>query len=151
MPRRLTVPICLSEARMTARAWLIALALVVTAVALAAPARADLAAVSTVAAAPGLDPAGTGLAAWYQDANGMQLTVCEDGTPACFGATPAALTDPAAGELFYSRAVADFTGPSGERFVEVLSLQAAPDTGGKPIAFLRIRFRLVPGQPHGPN
>src|SRR2546429_907774 len=84
-------------------AWLMSLAAVVICAAGAAPAQADLAAVSTVAAPPGLDPAGTGLAAWYQDANGMQLTLCDDGTPACPGATPATLTDPAGGELFYNR------------------------------------------------
>ena len=113
MPRRLTAP-RRSRLQTMGRAYLIGLAAVVTAVAFAGPAQADLSAVSTVVAAPGLDPAGTGLAAWYQDANGMQLTLCEDGTPACLGATPGDLTNPAAGELFYSRAVADFTGPNGE-------------------------------------
>jgi hypothetical protein len=121
---------------------------VFAAAAMAAPAQADLATLSTVAAAPGLDPLGTGLPSWYQDANGLQLAICEDGTPACLSATPATLTDPAVGEIFYNMATAVLTGPAGEKFTQIDSLQAGLNASGNPAVFQRVRARVQRGQPN---
>jgi hypothetical protein len=110
------------------------------ALAAASPAHAAL----TAVAPPPLDPV-TGTPFWYQDANGMKLELCDDGTPNCFGATPATFA-PGVGP-FYNRGVARVT--VGTTLMEsVLAVQGNLNSSGNSVVFNRIRSRVTGGTPN---
>lgn len=124
-----------SRAR-TARAVLTTGAAMVAAIAIAAPARADLAAVGPV------DPA-TQVPAWFQDGTGLKLGLCLDGPPFCLGAVgDFGLPD---GEAFYWNAGADLA--SGTLKAKLVLAQEAVSPPSGPAAFMRIRVRITGGLP----
>ena len=120
----------------TARAVLTTGAALVAAIAIAAPARADLAAVGPV------DPA-TQVPAWFQDGTGLKLGLCLDGPPFCLGAVgDFGLPD---GEAFYWNAGADLA--SGTLKAKLVLAQEAVSPPSGPAAFMRIRVRITGGLP----
>jgi hypothetical protein len=104
-------------------------------------------ALALVSPAQALDPAGVGprdpgdhgFPAYYTDDSGVALQMCDDGTGACLGATPASL-DPVDGENFYWMATADMSAPGLDVSVEWAAEAAwlGPTT---PITFDRLRIR----------
>ena len=86
---------------------------------------------------------------WYQDSNGLKLTLCLDGLAVCF-AGPGDLTPPD-GEAFWMGADSALDLPGGGKAGLVLSTEAAyaGPGSGQEITFNRIRFfataGLVPG------
>lgn len=94
----------------------------------AAPARADLAAVSPTIV--------DGVPQHYRDTRGVSLELCLD-TPLCI--TPAAEFTAPNGEAFYHQAFAEIAGITAE-----LSLEAA-FVNGAPIVFQRTQYQAPPG------
>ncbi len=105
-----------------------------------------------LAAVGPLDPA-TGFPRWYQDTNGLSLTLCLDGPPNCLAS--AADLDPAnpaaTGEAFWWDAFAE-TPVGGGSASLTLAMEATYSTGnpvpGAEMSFGRIRVRadgLTPG------
>ena len=104
-------------------------------------------ALTLVGPAQALDPAGVGprnpdnhgFPAYYTDDAGVALQMCDDGSAACLGAGPAALTPPE-GENFYWMTTADMAAPGLEVSVE-WAAEAAWLGPGQPITFDRLRIR----------
>jgi hypothetical protein len=108
------------------RGWT-AVASVLGSVALAAPAQAALTAAGAV------DPA-TKAPAFYQDANGLQLGLCQTGTVNCGPAVP--------GENFWYSAVSTMIGPAGATGRLILNVTQSTNAINTPIAFSRVRVEL---------
>jgi hypothetical protein len=104
-------------------------------------------ALTLVAPAQALDPAGVGprnpdnhgFPAYYTDDAGVALQMCDDGSAACLGAGPAALTPPE-GENFYWMATSEVTTADFDIAVEIAA-EAAWLGPGQPITFDRLRIR----------
>src|SRR3954471_20532185 len=102
-------------------------------------------AISGLAAAPAhaalslagpVNPA-TSAAAFYQDANGLQLALCVSGTPNCLPGP----TSAQGGEDFYNMATSTFTTPLGTASL-ILNMTLAPNASNNPAAFNRVRVQL---------
>jgi hypothetical protein len=106
--------------------------------ALAGPAQANLAATGPV------NPS-TGYPDWYQDANGLKVQLCVDGTAAC-SAAPGDLTAPG-GESFWWYVTGDVTLPSGGTASLVLGQEAAFLDNGR-ISFGRVRVTIKGARPN---
>src|SRR3954471_5975635 len=102
-------------------------------------------AISGLAAAPAhaalslagpVNPA-TSAAAFYQDANGLQLALCVSGTPNCLPGP----TSAQGGEDFYYEATSTVTTPLGTASL-ILNVTLAPNASGNMAAFNRVRVQL---------
>ena len=122
----------------TARVVLTTGAAALAALAISAPARADLAAVGPI------DPA-TQEPAWFQDSNGLKLGLCLDGPPFCL--TTAAEFNAPDGEAFYWQAGADLTIGAAGKAKLVLAQEATNPAGGR-AAFMRVRVVLTGATPN---
>jgi hypothetical protein len=85
------------------------------------------------------DPNNHGFPAYYTDDSGVALQMCDDGTGACLGSTPASLA-PVEGENFYWMATTDLSAPGLDISVEIAA-EAAWLSPTQPITFDRLRIR----------
>ena len=108
------------------------------AAAFAAPAQAELALTGPI------DPL-TGVPAWYEDTNGMQLELCTDEPGFC----PTTALSAADGESFWSVVGAALTGPDGQSFNIGFDLEAADLGTPGPISFSRIQVLMEGVEPNG--
>jgi hypothetical protein len=112
----------------------LALSLAVPGLALAQPAQA----LDPARVGPG-NPGNHGYPVYYTDDSGVALQMCDDGTAACLGAGPDALTPPE-GENFYFMATTSLSAPGLDLDIEIAA-EAAWLSPTVPITFDRLRIR----------